>query len=94
MSSSRFSTAVLALFLFGAVQAAGQMPRAFFTQHCEKCHSGEKPKGKFDITKLSADFSDASNREHWQRVLEQIQRGHMPPEDTPRPPEQDTHPAQ
>ncbi|HCN77318.1 MAG TPA: hypothetical protein DIT13_09020, partial [Verrucomicrobiales bacterium] len=93
MSSSRFSTAVLALILFGAVQAAGQMPRAFFSHHCEKCHSGEKPKGKFDITKLGTDFSDASNREHWQRVLEQIQSGDMPPEDKPRPPEQDANTA-
>ncbi len=93
MSSSRFSTAALALVLFGAVQAVGQMPRAFFSQHCEKCHSGAKPKGKFDITKLSADFSDASNREHWQRVLEQIQSGDMPPEDKPRPSEQDANTA-
>jgi hypothetical protein len=75
------------------VHAAEQTPRAFFSQHCEKCHSGEKPKGKLDITKLSADFSDASNREHWQRVLEQIQSGDMPPEDKPRPPEQDANTA-
>lgn len=89
MSSLRINTAVLALLLIGALHAAGQTPRAFFAQHCEKCHSGEKPKGKFDITKLGTDFSDASNLEHWQRVLEQIQSGDMPPEDKPRPPEQD-----
>jgi hypothetical protein len=93
MSSLRVNTAALALLLFGAVHAAEQTPRAFFSQHCEKCHSGEKPKGKLDITKLSADFSDASNREHWQRVLEQIQSGDMPPEDKPRPPEQDANTA-
>lgn len=68
-------------------------PGAFFTRHCEKCHSGEKPKGGFDIARLPADFSDASNREHWQRVLEQVQSGEMPPEDKPRPPEQDTNAA-
>ncbi len=65
-------------------------PPAFFSQHCEKCHSGERPKGLFDITKLSMDFADVGTREHWERVLEQVRSGDMPPEDKPRPPEQST----
>ena len=33
-------------------QAADSPTQRLFTKHCQKCHSGEKPKGKFDITKL------------------------------------------
>ena len=90
----RLAFPLVAAFTSAAISAemppnVGQM----FSKHCEKCHSGEKPKGKFDITKLGTDFSDASHREHWQRVLEQIQSGDMPPEDKPRPPEQDASAA-
>lgn len=59
---------------------------AFFEQHCQKCHSGGKPKGKFDITKLTPDFADKKIRERWQVVMEQIASGDMPPEEKPRPP--------
>lgn len=93
MSSRRAILPAFALLLFGLAQAEAQPLPPFFSQHCEKCHSGEKPKGKFDLTKLSADFSVASNREHWQRVLEQIENGDMPPEDKPRPSEQEANTA-
>lgn len=87
MSFLRIITAALALLLFGAVHAVGQPPRAFFEQHCEKCHSGTKPKGKFDLKSLAMDFSDKKARGHWLAVLDQLQSGDMPPEDKPRPPE-------
>jgi hypothetical protein len=87
MSSLRIIKAALALLLFGAVHVSGQTPRAFFTQHCEKCHAGAKPKGKFDLKSLATDFSDKKARGHWLAVLDQLQSGDMPPEDKPRPPE-------
>ena len=34
-------------------QAADSPTQRLFTKHCQKCHSGEKPKGKFDITKAA-----------------------------------------
>jgi hypothetical protein len=89
----RPALAGVAAMLLGTTGVMAALPHPFFAQHCEKCHSGEKPKGKFDIKKLGTDFSDASNREHWQRVLEQIQSGDMPPEDKPRPPEKDASAA-
>ncbi|MBL9117161.1 MAG: DUF1592 domain-containing protein [Verrucomicrobiaceae bacterium] len=93
MFSRRAILPAFALLLIGLARAGAQQLPPFFAQHCEKCHSGEKPKGKFDLTKLSTDFSVASNREHWQRVLEQIESGDMPPEDKPRPSEQDASTA-
>jgi hypothetical protein len=57
----------------------------FLAAHCQKCHSGEKPKGEFDISSLSTDFSDKSNRESWLKVLEQVRTATMPPKESPRP---------
>ena len=70
----------------GKAQSPAQ---ALFTQHCEKCHSGAKPKGHFAVASLSHDFSDKKNREHWLTVLEQLKNGDMPPKEKPRPPVKD-----
>ena len=60
--------------------------QVLFTQHCQKCHSGTKPKGEFDFEKLTLDLADKKNREQWLTVLEQLNSGHMPPKNEPRPP--------
>ena len=93
MFSRRAILPAFALLLIGLAHADAQQLPPFFAQHCEKCHSGEKPKGKFDLTKVSTDFSVVSTREHWQRVLEQIESGDMPPEEKPRPSVQETSAA-
>ncbi len=59
--------------------------RQFFAQHCQKCHSGSKPKGDFQIESLTQDFADRKNREQWLTVQEQLKTGDMPPKDKPRP---------
>ncbi len=60
--------------------------RQFLNEHCGKCHTGEKPKGGFDLKSLSHLFADADSRRHWLSVMEQIETGEMPPETKPRPP--------
>jgi hypothetical protein len=67
------------------VAALPSAVQALLTEHCETCHSGEKPKGSFATTSLADDFTDRSNRDHWLAVLEQLQGGDMPPEDKARP---------
>ena len=67
--------------------------RLLFAQHCQKCHSGTKPKGDFLLDQLSPDFADRKNREQWLTVLEQLKSGDMPPKDKPRPPEQEVQAA-
>ncbi len=62
---------------------------AFFDAHCTKCHSGDKPKGKWGVDELLSDFTDTKNRARWEKVLEQIESGDMPPESKPRPPAQE-----
>ncbi len=63
--------------------------RVLFAQHCQKCHSGAKHKGEFQIESLSPDFADRTNRERWLTVLDQLKTGAMPPKDKPRPPAQE-----
>ncbi|HVK09191.1 MAG TPA: DUF1592 domain-containing protein [Gemmataceae bacterium] len=62
---------------------------AFLAQHCQGCHSGDKPKGGFRIDRLTADFADRANRERWAAVAEQLKSGAMPPKEKPRPPATD-----
>lgn len=64
-----------------------------FSRHCQKCHSGDKPKGDFQIEQLSEDFADPKNRAQWLKVLEQIREEEMPPKEKPRPPAQDLRDA-
>src|SRR6185436_14269618 len=60
--------------------------RKLFAEHCQKCHSGPKHKGDFQIENLTEDYSDRKNRELWLAVLEQLKSGDMPPKEKPRPP--------
>lgn len=57
-----------------------------FREHCQKCHSGTKPTGDFQLDTLTHDFADRKNRGQWLTVLEQLKSGEMPPKDKPRPP--------
>src|SRR5262249_55696296 len=63
--------------------------RSFLARHCQVCHSGEKPKGRFDLKQLVPDFAEKAGRERWRAVLEQVQGGQMPPKEKPRPPAQE-----
>jgi mono/diheme cytochrome c family protein len=63
--------------------------RSFLARHCQGCHAGDKPKGKFRLSSLTQDWSDTSNRARWLAVSEQVRSGAMPPKGKPRPPEKD-----
>ena len=60
--------------------------RKLFTEHCQKCHSGPKHKGDFQIENLTEDYSDRKNRELWLAVRDQLESGEMPPKEKPHPP--------
>ena len=76
---------------FNAAESAPDYAK-FLAQHCVKCHSGAKPKGEFAVEKLTSDFSERANRERWERVLEQLKSGEMPPKEKPRPPAAEVKP--
>ena len=63
--------------------------RPLLVSHCATCHSGEKPKGKLRLDRLSSDLADTATREHWAEVVDRLKSGEMPPEGKPRPTEKD-----
>jgi hypothetical protein len=86
-------SAVSLLWASGLVAAAeekGEQQRKetatkFLQEHCIDCHSGDKPKGKLSLDKLTADFDSDASRKIWLGVQKRIRAGEMPPKDEPRP---------
>ena len=56
--------------------------RPFFEQHCVKCHSGESPEGDLTLAPLLKGEEDVAL---WDKVLEKIETGQMPPKTGPQP---------
>ncbi len=57
----------------------------FFRKHCIRCHGPAETKGELRLDSLDADFTKPATFERWQRILERVQAGEMPPQDEPRP---------
>jgi len=59
--------------------------KALLQEHCLKCHGAEKQKGRFRIDDLSFTLTDIETAEKWQKVLNAMNSGEMPPEDEKQP---------
>lgn len=59
--------------------------RALLSEHCQKCHGAEKQKGKFRVDDLPFTVVDVESAERWQKVLNQLNSGEMPPEEEKQP---------
>lgn len=88
------SVSLTVLFLLPlAVQAAESVPhasmqekhRALFQETCVDCHGPEKQKGKFRVDDLPFEIEDVETAEKWQKVLNAMNSGEMPPEDEKQP---------
>jgi mono/diheme cytochrome c family protein len=55
--------------------------RALFKEHCVSCHGAEKQKGKVRVDDLPFTITSIETAERWQKVLNQMNSGEMPPED-------------
>lgn len=60
--------------------------RALFKEHCVSCHGPEKQKGKFRVDDLPLSITNVEIAEKWQKVLNAMNSGDMPPEDEKQPP--------
>ena len=87
--------AVVTLFAFvpvGLAQTGGvnaehfnQSIRPMLNEYCLKCHSTEKHKGDLDLERFTS-FSEAMKHPKvWERVVEQLSLGEMPPKEKPQP---------
>src|SRR5262245_61980213 len=87
MQGLRISAGALLIALAGGVNLAlAESPpesvKTIFQKHCLKCHSGASPKGNLSLEPL---LSGGGDMALWQRALEKIETGEMPPKSRPRP---------
>ena len=89
----RLPSLILFLLLYGSIGHAAEPPqatldakhRAFFKENCLNCHNAEKQKGKVRLDNLSFTLDSVENADRWQKILNQINSGEMPPEDEKQP---------
>jgi mono/diheme cytochrome c family protein len=95
LASVMGSAATVLATCFGAKPAAAaeEAPHAVMNaQHrmllqdyCQKCHGAEKQKGKFRVDDLPFAITTLEAAERWQKVLNQMNSGDMPPDDEKQP---------
>ncbi len=54
-------------------------------KYCLSCHSGARPKGKFDLSALKEEADALKKTALWEKVADAIRGGDMPPPNKPRP---------
>lgn len=59
--------------------------KPFLSLHCLDCHSGAEAEGGFDLSELSADFSNDETANRWVDVMQAIQFEEMPPPEETQP---------
>lgn len=58
----------------------------FLEQHCVACHSGDEPEGGLALDRLDQNLAaSAGVARQWQKVVEKLILGEMPPKDEARP---------
>ena len=59
--------------------------RKLLNDHCQKCHNPETQKGKFRVDDLPFAITTIEGAERWQKVLNVLNSGDMPPDDEKQP---------
>lgn len=80
----------VALSLCSAARPAGfeTQVQPFLAKNCAGCHNAKLKSGELDLTQYR-DGSALNDRELWERVLNKVQTGEMPPKPLPRPKQDD-----
>ncbi|MDG2124574.1 MAG: DUF1587 domain-containing protein, partial [Verrucomicrobiales bacterium] len=77
----------LCTFTQGAESEANfpEKHQPFLQQYCFDCHDADTEKGKVNLEDLSFQITTIEQAERWQKVLNAINAGEMPPEKKPQP---------
>lgn len=59
--------------------------RAFFHRYCVDCHNADTKEGKLQLDNISFSLDSVENAERWQKILNQLNSGSMPPKDAKLP---------
>jgi hypothetical protein len=62
--------------------------RDLLQEHCVACHGPEKQEGRFRVDTLTFSITSIEAAERWQKVLNAMNAGEMPPEDAKQPPKE------
>ena len=83
---NRLRSGVFALLgiVSGSVVRA-ELPEAFLSQYCYKCHGPEKQKAMRRFDALSSSIRDFQQLEQWQEIVDQLNLGEVPPQDEEQP---------
>ena len=61
--------------------------KPFLQKHCIRCHGGEVQKAELRFDQLNHELKDIESIEVWQGILDQLNRGEMPPPEELQPEE-------
>jgi hypothetical protein len=61
----------------------------FLKAYCLRCHQGESPKGKLDLTQFQTRESMTDEPQRWAKIAARVQAGEMPPKGSKRPPREE-----
>lgn len=62
--------------------------RNFLRKNCFSCHDSASKEGQLDLETISFDLSSIESAERWQKVLDAVNSGDMPPERSEQPSDQ------
>ena len=89
MRAVAVTSAIAAIGLvWAATPSPADPPPSFVSRNCVACHNSRVKSGELDLQTLASE-PVASHREKWERVLQRVERGEMPPKGMPRPAPQD-----
>jgi hypothetical protein len=67
------------------VVAMPSQHQALLRDHCGKCHGEQQQEGNFRVDDLPLTITTLESAERWQKVLNQLNSGDMPPDDEKQP---------
>ena len=59
--------------------------KPFLAEHCYSCHGNKKQKADFTVHEIDGLITNGKDAVHWEKILEMISLGDMPPEDEAQP---------
>ena len=67
-----------------------QIAEPYLKAYCVDCHGPEKAKAKFRVDGIDGQITNGKDVVRWEKILEMVSIGDMPPEDEPQAPKQET----
>src|SRR6266545_4963693 len=62
-----------------------QAVQPFFSKNCYVCHNSELKSGGLDIESYKTVAAVRRHRDEWERIVQKLRSGEMPPKEMPRP---------